>query len=122
MKKVLVGIITSNKTKDTVTVQVETIVKHKKYQRRFKRHKKYKAQTLGELSIGDKVEMVECKPLSKDKRWKVVKVLVTAKKEEVDEIEDEIEEEIEAEVTEDKKEEKIEEKTEVTEEKIEEKE
>jgi len=102
MKKVLIGIITSNKTKDTVTVQVETIVKHKKYQRRFKRHKKYKAQTLGELSIGDKVQIVECKPISKDKKWKVVKVLVTAKKEEIDEIEEEI--------VEDKIEEKIEEK------------
>ncbi|MFH1582589.1 MAG: 30S ribosomal protein S17 [bacterium] len=94
MKKVLTGIITSNKTKDTVVVQVERILKHSKYLRRYKRHKNYKAQAVGEFSVGDKVQIKECKPISKDKRWKVVKVLVAVKKEEIaEEITEEAEEE-----------------------------
>jgi small subunit ribosomal protein S17 len=92
MKRVLTGIITSNKTKDTVVVAVERVLQHPKYLRRYKRHKKYKAQTLGNLSIGDKVEIIECKPLSKDKKWKVIKLITAAKKvEEVEDFKEELE-------------------------------
>ncbi|MFH1509758.1 MAG: 30S ribosomal protein S17 [Candidatus Nealsonbacteria bacterium] len=114
MKRILTGIITSNKSKDTIVVKVETIIKHAKYQRRYKSHKKYKAHAIGEFFIGDKVQIVECKPVSKDKKWKLVKVLVSAKK--VDEIE-EIDEEVLLD-KEDKTKEKIEDKEDRIEEEI----
>ncbi|MFA5355427.1 MAG: 30S ribosomal protein S17 [Candidatus Paceibacterota bacterium] len=79
MRKALTGIITSNKMKDTVTVQVERIVQHPKYLKRFKRHEKYKAHTKESFSIGDKVQIEECTPVSKDKKWKVIKLVAKAK-------------------------------------------
>ena len=104
MKRTLTGIIISNKTKDTVVVQVERILKHPKYQRRYKRHKGYKAHVENmELSVGDKVEMIETRPISKDKKWKVIKLVAAAKKvEAAEEITDDSEESTE------QKEEKVE--------------
>jgi len=79
MRKVLTGIITSNKNKNTVTVEVQNIVQHPKYLKRFKRHEKYRAHTLEALSIGDTVDIEECTPISKDKKWKVIKLVKKAK-------------------------------------------
>jgi small subunit ribosomal protein S17 len=73
-KKQLVGEIISNKMPKTVVVRVERIKEHKKYKRRYKTHKKYKAHTeKGDYKVGDKVLIEECRPLSKDKRWRVIK-------------------------------------------------
>ena len=73
-KKILKGIIVSNKMKKTVVVEVETIKKHSKLRKRYKSHKKYKAHDEKEqYKIGDNVTIKECRPISKDKRWKVVK-------------------------------------------------
>ena len=73
-KRQLTGIITSNKTAKTVVVKVESIKEHPKYKRRYKTHKKYKAHIeSGEYSIGDKVTIEECRPISRDKHWQVVK-------------------------------------------------
>ena len=73
-KKQLTGTIVSDKMKKTVIVKVERIKEHPKYKRRYKTHKKYKAHTeSGEYKTGDKVVIEECKPISKDKKWRVIK-------------------------------------------------
>jgi len=73
-KKQLTGKVISNKASKTVTVKVERIKEHPKYKRRFRFHKKYKAHVPeGEYNIGDKVIIEECRPISKDKKWKVIK-------------------------------------------------
>ena len=73
-KKRLVGTIILNKMQKTVVVRVERIKVHPKYKRRYKVHKKYKAHDeKGEYKVGDKVIIEECRPISKDKRWRVIK-------------------------------------------------
>lgn len=72
-KKQLTGIITSNKMQKTVVVTVESIKEHKKYKRRFRIHKKYKAHIDQEYGVGDRVIIEECRPLSKDKKWQVIR-------------------------------------------------
>lgn len=68
--KVLSGVVVSNKMKDTVVVSVERYEKHPKYEKFIKRRKKFKAHDLGNTkSIGEKVEIVESKPISKDKHF-----------------------------------------------------
>ncbi len=73
-KRQLQGIITSNKMANTVVVKVERVKEHPKYKRRYKIHKKYKAHfDKEEYTLGDKVIIEECRPVSKDKKWKVIK-------------------------------------------------
>lgn len=75
-KKTLTGKIVSNKMQKTVVVEVERIKEHPKYKRRYKRHKKYKAHVKdGDYKVGDKVIIQEFRPISKDKKWKVIKKL-----------------------------------------------
>ncbi len=72
-KRKITGIIISDRMQKTVVVEVERIKEHPKYRRRYKVHKKYKAHDeKGEFKTGDKVVIEECRPISKDKRWKVV--------------------------------------------------
>ncbi len=72
-KKRLKGTIVSNKMQKTVVVKVERVKEHPKYKRRYKVHKKYKAHyDKGEYKVGDKVTIEECRPISKDKKWRVV--------------------------------------------------
>ncbi len=74
MKKQLTGTIVSNKMQKTVVVQVERIKEHLKYKKRYKVQKKYKAHCeAGEFLVGDKVVIEECRPISKDKKWRVIK-------------------------------------------------
>jgi small subunit ribosomal protein S17 len=73
-KKQLTGTVISNEMKKTVVVEVERIKEHPKYKRRFRAHKKYKAHDeKGECKVGDKVLIEECRPISKEKRWMVIK-------------------------------------------------
>jgi len=73
-KRQLKGKIVSNKMKKTVVVEVEQMKEHPKYKKRYKVHKKYKAHyEEGEFKIGDKVTIEECRPISKDKHWRVIK-------------------------------------------------
>ncbi|KPJ54913.1 30S ribosomal protein S17 [Parcubacteria bacterium DG_72] len=73
-KKQLKGTIISAKMQKTVVVRVERIKEHPKYKRRFKVHKNYKAHVAeGDYKKGDTVLIEETKPISKDKRWKLVK-------------------------------------------------
>lgn len=72
--KVLSGVVVSDKMKDTVTVTVSRFVKHPKYKKYMKKSKKYHAHDEGNtLVVGDKVKIEETKPISKTKRFKVVK-------------------------------------------------
>lgn len=71
--KMLTGVVVSNKMKDTVVVLVERFEKHPKYQKFIKRSKKFKAHDAGNTKqIGEKVEIREVKPISKDKHFVVV--------------------------------------------------
>ena len=72
-KKQLKGIIVSDKMDKTVVVKVERIVQDPKYKKRYKVHKKYKAHDeKEEYKMDDKVIIEECRPLSKDKNWRVI--------------------------------------------------
>jgi len=71
--KVLSGTVVSNKMKDTVVVLVERYGKHPKYSKFIKRGKKFKAHDVGNTkAIGDKVKIIESRPISKDKHFIVV--------------------------------------------------
>lgn len=73
-KKILKGIVVSDKMKKTVVVRVERIKEHPKYRKRYRVHKNFKAHDeKEEYKAGDRVVIEECSPISKDKKWKVVK-------------------------------------------------
>lgn len=72
-KNQLIGKIISDKMQKTVVVEVERIKEHPKYKRRYKVSKKYKAHNeKGEYKVGDRVIIEECRPISKEKKWRVV--------------------------------------------------
>lgn len=75
-KRQLKGTVVSTKMQKTVVVRVERKKLHSKYKKRYSFHKKYKAHSeMGELKVGDKVIIGECRPISKEKKWKVIKKL-----------------------------------------------
>ena len=79
LRKVMVGKVVSDKMDKTVVVAVETSVKHKVYNKIVKRTYKLKAHDeANECKIGDTVKVMETRPLSKDKRWRVVEVMERA--------------------------------------------
>ncbi|MBU1045875.1 30S ribosomal protein S17 [Patescibacteria group bacterium] len=72
-KKRLKGIVVSDKMDKTVVVKVETLKTHPLYRRKYKSHKKYKAHDeMNSCKTGEAVVIEETRPLSKDKRWRVV--------------------------------------------------
>ncbi len=78
-RKHLVGRVTSDKMQKTVVVSVETLKRHPLYNKVIRRTTKYKAHNANdEARLGDLVEIVESQPLSREKRWAVVKVLQKA--------------------------------------------
>ena len=71
--KVLKGVVTSDKMDKTIVVEVTRFVEHKKYGKRIKKTKKYKAHDeTNSKKVGDTVEIEETRPISKDKKFKVV--------------------------------------------------
>ena len=77
--KEMIGTVVSDKMDKTVVVAVETNVKHKIYSKIQKRTYKLKAHDENnECQVGDKVKVMETRPLSKDKRWRVVEVVEKA--------------------------------------------
>ncbi len=79
MRKVLTGKIVSDKMDKTVVVAVESLVRHPLYQRTIRRTKKFKAHDEeNSCRIGDKVKMMETRPLSKEKRWRIIEILERA--------------------------------------------
>ena len=76
LRKVMIGTVVSNKMDKTVVVAVETSVSHKVYKKTVKRTYKLKAHDEENIcQEGDKVKVMETRPLSKDKRWRVVEVI-----------------------------------------------
>ncbi len=79
-RKVLVGTVVSDKMQKTVVVAVETMRAHPLYGRRIRRTRKFKAHDENnECRVGDRVRMMETRPLSKDKRWRVVEIVEKAR-------------------------------------------
>ena len=73
MRRRLDGVVTSDKMNKTVVVMVTRTTVHPKYLKRYKVSRKFKAHSENnEYKIGDKVTIEETRPISKDKRWKVV--------------------------------------------------
>ncbi|MDH5560330.1 MAG: 30S ribosomal protein S17 [Deltaproteobacteria bacterium] len=78
-KKVLQGVVVSDKMDKTAVVLVEKTVQHPLYKKTMKRSKKYKMHDEnGDCSIGDRVRLIECRPLSKDKRWRLLEIVQKA--------------------------------------------
>jgi small subunit ribosomal protein S17 len=78
-RKARIGVVVSNKMTKTVVVKVERRVADRKYGKIVMKAEKYKAHDENqECRIGDKVRMVETRPTSKDKRWRVAEVLEKA--------------------------------------------
>jgi len=74
IRKKFSGVVVSDKSDKTIVVKVETVKIHPKYKKRYTRSQKYKVHDeKNEFKTGDKVNFVECRPLSRDKRWRVVK-------------------------------------------------
>ena len=79
LRKVMVGTVVSDKMDKTIVVAVETSVKHKMYNKIVKRTYKLRAHDEeNACKIGDKVKVMETRPLSKDKRWRVVEIMEKA--------------------------------------------
>jgi len=71
-----VGVVTSNKMDKTAVVAVERLVRHPLYKRAFKKTSTFMIHDEeNKCKIGDRVRIVECRPLSKSKRWRLVEVL-----------------------------------------------
>ena len=79
-RKTRVGQVVSDKMDKTIVVAVEDSVQHKLYKKIVKRTYKLKAHDENnECGIGDTVKVMECRPLSKDKRWRLVEIIEKAK-------------------------------------------
>ena len=79
-RKTRVGKVVSNKMEKTIVVAIEDNVKHPDYGKIIKRTVKLHAHDEnGECSIGDKVEVMETRPLSKTKRWRLVRIIEKVK-------------------------------------------
>ncbi len=79
-RKVRIGTVVSDKMDKTVVVAIESIVTHPVYKKQMRRTTKFKAHDENnECKVGDKVQIMETRPLSKDKRWRVVEIIEKAK-------------------------------------------
>lgn len=73
-KRVLEGVVLSDKMDKTIVVNVEKVKVHPKYNKRYKSSTHYQVHDeKNEFKIGDKVKFIECRPLSKNKRWRVLR-------------------------------------------------
>jgi small subunit ribosomal protein S17 len=73
-RKTRTGVVVSNKMQKTVVVEIERTFRHPLYQKVIRVHDRFKAHDEeNKCAIGDKVEIMETRPLSKDKRWRVVR-------------------------------------------------
>jgi len=80
LRKERIGIVTGDKMEKTITVSVERKIKHAMYGKFIKKHKKFHAHDdKNDGHIGDTVKIMETRPLSKTKRWRLVEVIERAK-------------------------------------------
>lgn len=75
-----VGVVSSDKMTKTVVVRVDRVVKHPVYRKYIRRRKKFMAHDETGAAIGDKVRIVETRPLSAQKRWRVIEIIQKAEK------------------------------------------
>ncbi|NLN38435.1 MAG: 30S ribosomal protein S17 [Smithella sp.] len=79
-KRTLKGVVVSNKMDKTIVVRTERLVKHPVFHKYVRRHDRYKAHDeRNECAIGDKVLIMEARPISRDKRWRMLEILEKAK-------------------------------------------
>jgi small subunit ribosomal protein S17 len=75
-RKTQVGVVVSDKMEKTVVVKVDRLVKHQVYNKYIKRSVKYKVHDEQNFcKVGDRVQIIECRPLSKDKRWSLKQII-----------------------------------------------
>ncbi len=75
-RKVREGVVVSDKMDKTVVVAVERLVRHGKYRKYLRRQERYKAHDeQNKCQVGDRVKIIETRPISKDKRWAVREIL-----------------------------------------------
>ncbi|MDO4363050.1 30S ribosomal protein S17 [uncultured Eubacterium sp.] len=80
LRKTMIGVVTSDKMDKTVVVTIKDRVKHPLYNKIVDKSVKYKAHDENnECGVGDKVQIMECRPMSKDKNWRVVEIIEKAK-------------------------------------------
>ena len=80
LRKTKIGTVVSDKMDKTIVVAIQDKVKHPLYKKIIKRTIKFKAHDeKNECGIGDRVEIMETRPLSKDKNWRLVKIVEKAK-------------------------------------------
>lgn len=78
-RKQVTGVVTSDKMDKTITVRVDRLVKHPKYRKYVRRSSKlYAHDEKNQAGLGDTVEIAEARPLSKLKRWRLIRVLARA--------------------------------------------
>jgi len=79
-RKSIKGVVVSNKMDKTIVVRAERLIKHEVFRKYIRRYVKYKAHDEGNVcNIGDLVLIVETRPLSKEKRWRMREILEKAK-------------------------------------------
>jgi len=79
-KKEFIGIVKSDKMEKSIVVSIETLTLHPLYKKYIKRAKKVKAHDeKNEAKTGDRVRVIECKPISKEKCWTLVEIIERAK-------------------------------------------
>lgn len=72
-KRVFQGVVVSDKMAKTIVVQVDSIKTNAKYQKQYRQSHKFKVHDeKGEAKVGDVVRFEECRPLSRDKRWRLI--------------------------------------------------
>jgi small subunit ribosomal protein S17 len=71
-RKVVQGVIVSNKMNKTVVVKVSNKMRHPKYEKLIEKSKKYYAHTDKNLEVGQTVQIMSCRPISKLKKWRVI--------------------------------------------------
>ncbi|RKY95218.1 MAG: 30S ribosomal protein S17 [Ignavibacteriae bacterium] len=80
LRKTRIGLVVSNKMDKTITVTIERKVPHPIYKKYFKKTTKlYAHDEKGECNMGDKVKIMETRPLSSKKRWRMVEIIEKAK-------------------------------------------
>ena len=80
LRKTRVGVVVSDKMDKTIVVAVKDSVQHPLYKKIMKRTVKYKAHDeKNECGVGDRVEIMETRPISADKRWRLVQIIEKAK-------------------------------------------
>jgi small subunit ribosomal protein S17 len=78
-KRTMVGVVVSDAMDKTVVVRVSAKVKHPQYHKYVQRSKKYKAHdAVNQCAVGDTVQIMECRPLSRDKCWRISRVMEKA--------------------------------------------